>query len=266
MMKINHRKIQLLVAIAFLASLAGISHGTEVLQWSGETNTAGAFIDASGNGNTGDADGGATLAISAPGLVGNAIYLDGNGAFVQNWNTTGLPTLAADTWSMNAYVKFDAAAENWAQIYNFGSGSYDTKNRGLVTISPPDPPTLRFVTSSAGDDQLFTTAITDVGVWHMFTVTCDGANITMYRDGTQIGTEPYTSGAGTITLADGDPRAMVGRPGWSTYIEGLVDEFTIWDNTLNQTEINVLAQALVPEPASMLIMSSFIFAFLLKRK
>ena len=263
-MKINYKKIQLLVAIAFLASLTGISHGAEVLQWSGEM-TGGIFDDASGNGNTGDPYMGAT---NAPGLVGNAIYLDGNGALVQNWGTAGLPTLAANSWSMNAYVRLDVAAENWAQIYNFGSAGYDTKNRGLVgvVISSPDPADVRFVSSSNGDDQLWTGSLWDVGVWHMFTVTCDGANITMYRDGTQIGTEPYNSGAGTITLIDGDPRAMVGRSGWGQVIEGLVDEFTIWDNTLDQAEIDVLAQVLIPEPASMLIMSSFIFAFFLRRK
>ncbi len=262
-MKICYKKIQLVVAIAFLASLAGISHGVEVLQWSGEM-TGGIFDDASGNGNTGDPH---LAATNAPGLVGNAIYLDGNGALVQNWGTAGLPTLAANTWSMNAYVKLDTAAENWAQIYNFGSGAYDTKNRGLVgVVDGGNPADVRFVTSSAGDDQLWTGSLWDVGVWHMFTVTCDGANITMYRDGTQIGTEPYNSGAGTITLADGDPRAMVGRSGWGQVIEGLVDEFTIWDNTLTQGEITVLAQVLVPEPTTMLIMTSFIFAFILRRK
>ena len=263
-MKINYKKIQLVVAIAFLASLAGISQGVEVLQWSGEM-TGGVFDDASGNGNTGDIAGTAT---NAPGLIGNAIYLDGGAStLVQNWGTVGLPTLAANSWSMNAYVKLDVAAENWAQIYNFGSAGYDTKNRGLVgVIEGGNPADVRFVTSSAGDDQLWTGSLWDVGVWHMFTVTCDGANITMYRDGTQIGTEPYNSGAGTITLVDGDPRAMVGRSPWNQRIEGLVDEFTIWDNTLTQGEITVLAQALVPEPATMLIMSSFIFAFILRRK
>ena len=241
-------KIQLIVAIAFLTSMVGISHGAKVLHWSGEM-TAGVFDDTSGNGNIGSVAGTAT---NAPGLVSNAIYLDGGAnTLVQNWGTAGLPTLAADTWSMNAYVKLDAPCPSWAQIYNFGSGSYDTKNRGLIGYD--DPADIRFVTSSAGEDHLWTGVLWDTGVWQMFTVTCNGSDITIYRDGAPIGTEAYNAGGGSITLADGDQRAMVGRSGWGQRIKGLVDEFTIWDNPLNQTEIDVLAQALVPEPATMLL-------------
>ena len=244
-MKINCKKIQLLVAIAFFASLAGISHGAEVLHWSGEM-TGGIFDDESGNGNTGETYLGST---NAPGLIGNAIYLDGNGAVVQNWGCSGLPTLAADSWSMNAYIKLDAPCPSWAQIYNFGSANYDTANRGLIGYD--DPADVRFVTSSAGENQLWTGILWDTGGWHMYTVTCDGTNVQFYFDGVQTGVTK-TRGVSGFTMTDGNPYAMVGRSPWNLYTEGLIDEFTIWDNTLTQTEIDTLAFAM-PEPATMLL-------------
>jgi len=260
-MKINCKKIQLIIAIAFFASLAEISHGAKVLQWTGEM-TAGIFDDASGNGNTGEAYNGAT---NAPGLIGNAIYLDGGGALVQNWACSGLPALASDAWSMNAYIKLDVICPNWGQVYNFGSASYDTDNRGLIGYAVTGGQDVRFVTSSAGENQLWTGVMWTNNVWHMYTVACDGTNVQFYYDGTQTGATK-TRGVDSFTMTDGSQYAMVGRSAWGQNIEGLLDEFTIWDHRLSQAEINVLASKLIPEPSTMLIMSSLIFAFLLKRK
>jgi len=260
-MKINLKKIQLVVAIAFLASLAGISQGAEVLWWSGEM-TAGVFDDASGNGNTGEAYGAAT---NAPGLVGDAIYLDGsNNAFVQNWGCSGLPTLTANAWSMNAYINLDVICPNWGQVYNFGSGNYDTANRGLIGYNVTDGQDVRFVTSNAGANQLWTGVMWTTNEWHMYTVVCDGTNVQFYYDGWQTGVTK-TRDVDGFTMTNGSQYAMVGRSGWGQNIEGLVDEFTIWDNRLSQTEIDVLVEALIPEPTTMLIIISFVFAFFLRR-
>ena len=46
--------------------------------------------------------------------------------------------------------------------------------------------------------------------------------------------------------------------------EGLIDDVRIYDGILSDAE--VLALYNIPEPATLLIMSSFIFAFLLRRK
>ena len=261
MKKINFKKIQLAVAIAFFASLAGISQGAEILHWTGEM-TAGVFDDASGNGNTGDSYDNAT---NAPGLIGNAIYLNGSGALVQNWACSGLPTLATDTWSMNAYIRLDVICPNWGQVYNFGSDSYNTANRGLIGYNVTGGQDVRFVTSNAGANQLWTGVMWTNNVWHMYTVVCDGTNVQFYYDGTQTGVTK-TRGVDGFTMADGSQYAMVGRSPWGQKIEGLVDEFTIWDHRLSQSEIDGLAYKLIPEPTTMLIMTSFIFAFFLKRK
>ena len=260
-MKTSCKKIQLLVAIVFLANLAGITYGAEVLHWTGEM-TGGVFVDASGNGNTGSPYDGAT---TAPGLVGNAIYLDGSGALVQNWGCSGLPTLATNAWSMNAYIKLDVICPSWGQVYNFGSSGYDTDNRGLIGYAVTGGQDVRFVTSNAGANQLWTGVMWTNNIWHMYTVACDGTNVQFYYDGTQTGVTK-TRDVDGFTMTDGSQYAMVGRSPWGQDIEGLIDEFTIWDHRLSQAEINTLASALVPEPTTMLIITSFVFAFFLRRK
>ena len=82
-------------------------------------------------------------------------------------------------------------------------------------------------------------------MWQMLTTTYDGDNIKLYKNGIQIASEAksFVDAAAKVKVASPTPVPLSWPP--ETYdFAGKIDEFTIWDSSLSQTQIDTLADTL----------------------
>jgi len=202
-------------------------------------------LDAADNGSTPDSAGAAgagevlgTPAIQ-PGVTGNCLVFDGVDDEVRLKAARGLPTGAGDAWSINAFVWLDQPLAELTMIGGFGdvvSAQPKGCQRYLVKMHEG----IHFWGSSVDVNagQPF-----DVGRWQMVTITYDGRELALYKNGQRVfaKTESLVEAAGVVALAPADH--------WQkgTRFAGKLDEFTLWRGALSQEQIDRLAAALPPK-------------------
>ena len=157
-----------------------------------------------------------------------------------------LPTGAGDPWSMNVWTKLSESLGDLEYVAGFGD-RHSTAPIGATRtmISGITPGDFYFwgrsCDLSSGEDW-----ISD-NQWHMYTVTYDGSSIEMFIDAGSVKTA-------SRTLTDALSEVHVGNPSTfgEYYFRGQIDEFTIWDTELTQTEINNL----IPEPSPIVLLAT----------
>ena len=179
----------------------------------------------------------------APGRVGGALQFDGVDDFI---------TVPDD--DVFAFGQNDFTIELWANFQAPGSG--DLIHAGDIFIGHDDGRGARNKWFFAlGDGRLHLTVYdTDnppantylaqasfaptVGRWYHLAVTRSGQLVTTYVDGTPLAVERYT---GSIP----NPRAAVtiGQAESLGYMNGLLDEITIYHRALTQTELQAIVAA-----------------------
>ena len=81
-------------------------------------------------------------------------------------------------------------------------------------------------------------------IWHHISVTYDGDTVTFYIDGSNVGSESWNTGILNSTdIAIGVLRRNRGNV-MEHYYFGKIDEISIWDYTLSESEI----QSYMPTP------------------
>jgi len=174
------------------------------------------------NDNNGTPNGG--VAITEEGRVGKAYEFDGSDDFI---NISGF-TSTSKTYSFTMWAKSNATG--------------DTTNRYLFD-SQSDRFVLEWFTDTAGKIGYFDgsdVSITDTpvdGNWHHLAYVFDNgaATGTLYIDGTSAGSGSYTGRdiGGSVIIG-------AGFTGVSANFNGTIDEFHIWNRSLNSTEISQL--------------------------
>jgi concanavalin A-like lectin/glucanase superfamily protein len=184
--------------------------------------------DSSGNGHTAMMIGGATF---SPGVSGNAATLSGANQYVM------LPegiVSALTNFSISGWIYQNRGAVGYGdRLFDFGTGTM--VNMFITT----DGDALRYAVTTGGhptEENLLTSGTLPLASWQHLAVTLAGATGTLYRNGTPVK-------SGTTTL---DPAALgvttqnwIGRSQYPNdhYLDGLVDEFRIYNRALSAAEV-----------------------------
>lgn len=246
-MKVTHNVVALVAAVGLVAfvTLEARAESVRVVEWSFNGNSN----DSSGYGNAGSVDG-STSYVS--GKWGQAISLAA-GASVANSSAINLPVNSSDPWSINVWLKLDSEPASLSYICGFGTG---------VDVGGTDDigNQRAFINFGSGFYFWGNAADIDSGAaygsdanWHMFTITSDGVNLSMYRDSSLVkGPEALPALQATASQV-----RVGGVSTWNATWTGSVDEFTVWRGALTQAQINSLATVnAIPEPCTCILLVS----------
>ncbi len=188
--------------------------------------------DATGNGGNGTLINGPTW---VSGRVNNAVRLSATNHYLS------LPTSVVSTrndFSISAWVNLTTVA-NWARIFDFGTG---TTNYMFLTPTNSLTSKLRFAirSTSVSEQIIESTTPLSSAAWTHVAVTLSGATGKLYVNGSLVGTnsamtlKPSSLGA---TTANYIGKSQFADPN----LNGLVDEFQIYNHALTATEVSLLA-------------------------
>jgi hypothetical protein len=239
--KMKRRNLCVMGMVVMLAANVAFA-ATKALEWKFENNLS----DTSGNAIDGTIFGTETY---STGVSGQAFYSDGSSCVYQTGiDTSILPVLGTDTWSVNIWVWPDGnpwyldvnnVQKSWRIAFYLGDKS---SNSRMVYCS--DSGGVAFTDSK---QRYIGTGIPwDVNQWQMVTATYDGTYVRIYKNGALIGKK-------TFTFTDAPGEVRVPNYPWSdttNFFKGKFDEFTVWRGALTQQEIIALIPpGILPEGA-----------------
>ena len=181
-------------------------------------DVGGGAVDAAGSGRSGSYVGGVL-----PGPDG--ITLDGTTGAV---DVSGFPTSAFSAgFSLEAWVKLDGKAANAGIV---GDSSWN----GGALLWVDDSGYYGLAVSNSASDYLTTDVTPAVGSWEHLTATWDGTTLSLYRNGTLIGSRPFAGNPGTpnADLLIGD------YAGSGHHLGGLVADVAVYDHALSPAEVD----------------------------
>ena len=196
-----------------------------------DESTGTAAADSSGNGWPGTLVNGPTW---VAGKTNNAVSLSGSGY-------VSLPTDVVNTLSdftISTWVNVSSTG-GWQRIFDFGTGTgvymFLTPNNGVNGKA-------RFaITSGTGEQQIDGLAALPTGTWTHVAVTLSGSTGTLYVNGTAAG----TNAAMTIKPSSlgNTTQNYIGRSQFASdpYLNGLVDDFRIYNRALSAAEVSEIA-------------------------
>lgn len=229
-MKIRHS----IISLVLLLAVCGLSQAaTKVLEWKFDGN----LNDSSGNGLNGTAYTKDSNPLSYDtGISGQAIVSDGNQcAYITGVDTSVLPVLAGDAWTVNLWVYAPAQPLNWRLAWCLGAKPYDGsygRTRALYSGSTG------MIVFTNGSNYVSPMELWDVGKWQMVTTTFDGTYVRVYKNGILIGRsliDTFDDAAGEVRVP-----SNYGSTSYPTFFKGKFDELTIWRGVLTQEEIIAL--------------------------
>ena len=187
--------------------------------------------DMSGNGRLGTTYNGAGW---AAGKVGQALSLDGVDDYMDagDFEIGGAVTFAA-------WVKYDAF-NSWSRVFDFGNGQ---DNHNILMA--------HYQTTSSGrfSHRVTSTSTYELGgsnnlapnTWlHRVGVIEANGNMRLYLNGSLVSSNTNSSVLPTLTRT----QQYVGRSNWAAdgYLDGLIDDFRIYNRALSATEVSNLHQ------------------------
>ncbi|HEY3395012.1 MAG TPA: LamG-like jellyroll fold domain-containing protein [Lacipirellulaceae bacterium] len=228
--------VRLSVVLLFFA--APLQAQTLVHRWAFENN----FNDTSGSGNHGTTTGAPSF-VSGRFGQGVSIVSPDDGVNV-DFGATNLPLQGTDSWSMNLWAKLDVALADLEYLAGFGIddgfvGALDTGGtRAFITFDVDATPLPRnnfYFWGGARDLDSGVEYDAD-GQWHMYTITYTGTGMNMYKDAVPLFATPRT-----VVLNNALDEIHVGNPSnWNSNFDGMLDEFTIFNGTLTDSQIGGL--------------------------
>jgi hypothetical protein len=221
-----------LMGAAMLVTSAPASAVTgPVAHWRFDEGTGSTAADASGNGNLGNVEGGATW---IAGKRNGALLFDGSTGAVRVPSSSSLEPQAV---TVSAWVRRSGSPGGYKYIVGKGALACQSASYGLYT-GPGGG--LVFYVADGTDFSRSPDAGTAVwdGAWHHIAGTFDGASVRLFVDGAEIAagtprTMPITYTSQTATdLLLGDYAGCGGLA-----FEGAVDEPKIWGRALSAAEV-----------------------------
>lgn len=227
-MKMRYSIISLVLILA-VCSLSQAA--TKVLEWKFDGNTN----DTSGNGINGiEYTMSGDPVTYDTGINGQALVSDGNQcAYVTGVDTSILPVLMSDTWTVNVWVYAPVQPLNWRLAWCLGTKPYYGGSGYQRCLYSGATGLIVFADLSA--TYVSPVEPWDIGQWQMVTTTFDGTDVRVYKNGVMIGKrtfESFEDAAGEVRIP-----SNYGSPSYPTYFKGKFDEFTIWRGALSQQEI-----------------------------
>ena len=222
-----------------VAAMSALTHGaTLVHQWRFDGDTT----DSSGSGNDGDTFGDITY---TEGISGQALVLDEIDDLVENDSAQQLPISAEDTWSMNVwYNLFDFPSLAYGG--GFGGRDDDARVRSFLSFGAGGAEDNAFYFWGSNIDVYAGAEYETDEQWHMYTITWDGTDISMFIDAelvlaTDVDKQGEFIADEFLARGEIEPIVSVGGPSnWDQGVDGVVDEFAIWNGALTQEEISGL--------------------------
>ncbi len=145
-----------------------------------------------------------------------------------------LPVHQKDAWTMNVFVRAEAKPEQRVILVGFGKAEDKTSVAAGARYLAVYPDGIEFW---HGGKNVKTNSPLDVGRWQMLTVTFNGDNVALYKDGESIGKAHARFGA------DADPIISVGATDpWEHQhaFEGSIKNFTLRRGALSEKEVKAL--------------------------
>ncbi|MDN3670442.1 cellulose binding domain-containing protein [Echinicola jeungdonensis] len=198
------------------------------------TNAADSWDD-----NMGTLSSGATF---TGGLIDNAVSLNGIDGYVTL--PEGIVSSLTD-FSITTWVKLDKV-NNWARLFDFGSG---TSNYMFITPKNGSNGRLRYaIKNGGGEQQINTSATLTTGRWYHVAVTQSGTTAILYLDGVEVGRN--TSMTLSPSSLGNTPQNWIGKSQWpDPLLAGQVDDFKIYSEALDASEVAEMAFAYLPPAA-----------------
>jgi hypothetical protein len=176
--------------------------------------------DASGNGNNGTPQGGASW--TASGRFGNAISFNGTNAYVNVPSSTSLQLTSAMT--LEAWINPSLISGVWCDVIYKGTDNYY-----LEADSTNGKPATRATTGGA----LFGTGALTTNTWTHLAGTYDGTTLRLYVNGMQVSSRAQT---GPITVST-NPLQIGGDSFYGQYFQGTIDEVRVYSRPLSAAAI-----------------------------
>jgi hypothetical protein len=198
---------------------------------------SGTLVDASGNEMSGAESGGATYGVD--GMLDTALSFDGGDDYVAIANFNSTKYGARTNFTVSSWVKKMETSSGWSNTY--GSAQWNTG------ASPGTNQWILSLTSNGADDvpgfsieigsTNYRAGVADemvLGDWYYLVGTYDGETSRFYVDGVEVGNNTSPSGE----INDKNIELRIARGVSASYlVEGFYDEYSIWNRTLESTEI-----------------------------
>jgi len=202
-----------------------------------EDNVSGTtMIDLSGNSNNGTCTNMGSGCNTVPGLLINASDFDGS----NEWITTNSPfgEYSGD-FTVNQWVYIDTQQRSaFSEIANSGGGGnpysfrYDETGTGKLRII------IRNDADSGNIYDYTTTNALSTSQWLMVTLSYSNTEGTKFYINGSLENSDVTTG--TPNFDSGQVLALMRQVGQNRYVDGKTDEFALWNEVLNATEITKL--------------------------
>jgi DUF1680 family protein len=170
----------------------------------------------------------------APGRLGNAVRLNGNGQYVTL--PAGIVSGLAD-FTVAVWVN-PVATTTWSRIFDIGTGT--TRYMFLAASAGSAPRFAITVNGAGGEQRINGTAPLPTNRWTHVAVTLAGSTGTLYVDGEPVG----TNGGMTVTPSGlgATDRNWIGRSQFGDpLLNAAVDDFQVYDRALPAAEVRALA-------------------------
>ncbi len=230
-------KSSVMPAVVLIIVLGGSAMGALVAHYHFDGNAQ----DSSGNNLHGTPHGGPGY---APGVIGQAINLDGINDYVDCGNNSKFNITSGITVAM--WVNLATLPGDWRTVVSKGDTSWRVSNYGVEKrchFSIEGPPDYTSVQSGA---------FLVEGEWYHVCATFDGSALRMYVDG-QLERQTLFSGSmgsNSYPVLIGDNAQMQGR-----FWHGLIDDLRIYNHALSASEITALVtvsqRVVVPDVVGM---------------
>jgi hypothetical protein len=211
--------------------------------WKFDEGVGTSTADASGNGNTASFYGFSGLPIWTNGIMGNALWFNGQDAHVSALDSPSINpqflTVAGWFWPQSAAVSNSTST----LIFKSENDSIWIHNDGWVLSLGPDlRPAFAIKNSASPATNIVAQESISLSNWVHIAATYDGSNIVLYVNGAQqgYGTLPggYTPAHQPLTIA-----APNGAPG--NYYKGKADDVRLYNRPLSGIEIQRLSQTVI---------------------
>jgi hypothetical protein len=198
-----------------------ISDPNLVAWWKLDEGTGTNVVDWSGHGRHGSFRGDPQW---VDGYDGSALYLDGNGDYVDFGNPPDLPS-GLSARSMCAWGRADSVAGGYGWIAAYGLNA--ASQAMFIGRLGSD-----LIGGGYGGDDLFDYGFWEVGVWHHICLTYNGTMARMYADGIEVVSEVKDW---NVVLS----RTHVGRQvnDAAEFWNGLVDDVRVYNRAITAAEI-----------------------------
>ncbi|MEI6180032.1 MAG: LamG domain-containing protein [Chloroflexales bacterium] len=174
------------------------------------------------------------LAFQATAATNNALDFDGVDDHVVVSNASAAIAGAA-AFSLSGWVNATKSTVGWGNYDGFFGFRNDVDADFYLVRTSDTSLEARFRNSSGAFYDVIVTNTVVTG-WHYWTLTYDGTNLTLYRDGASLGATPAT---GTFTNATTLP-LYLGRLDYAAnqfWLQGQMDNVTLWTKALSAAEV-----------------------------